>query len=134
MTITGGCLCGNVRYTAAAEPVFQGVCHCTDCQKQGGTAFSVIVAFPESDLKITGHMSTFACKGDSGNAVRRMFCPNCGSPIYSQPSASPGMAFVKGGTLDDTSILDPKIHIFCDSRQKWVKIPKGATTFAKSPG
>lgn len=131
--ISGGCLCGKVRYTTSAQPMFQGVCHCTDCQRQGGTAFSVIVAFAEPDLKITGDLRTFHSKSDSGGDVRRMFCPNCGSPIYSQPATSPGMAFIKGGTLDDTSILAPKVHIFCDSRQNWVSIPNDAMCFAKSP-
>ena len=132
--ITGGCLCGSVRYSTSAAPMFQGVCHCTDCQKQGGTAFSVVLAFSEPDLKITGDMKTFTSVSDSGKDVYRLFCPNCGSPIYSKPANSPGMAFLKAGTLDDTSILDPKVHVFCDSRQKWVTIPDGTMTFPKSPG
>ena len=45
MKIEGGCLCGQVRYTCDADPLFQAVCHCKNCQKQAGTAFSVIVAF-----------------------------------------------------------------------------------------
>jgi hypothetical protein len=40
--MTGGCLCGQVRYSANAEPAFVGVCHCKHCQKQTGSAFSVI--------------------------------------------------------------------------------------------
>ncbi len=44
--ITGRCLCGEVTYSAAAEPVAQGVCHCTDCQRQTGNPFSVIVGVP----------------------------------------------------------------------------------------
>ena len=131
--LTGGCLCGSVRYATSAQPMFQGVCHCADCQKQGGTAFSVVLAFAEPDLRITGQLKTFQSKGDSGGDVRRFFCPECGSPIYSTPSSSSGMAFVKAGTLDDTSILDPKVHIYCDSRQKWVTIPDDAISFPKSP-
>ncbi len=44
----GGCLCGKVRYTISAEPVFTGVCHCTDCQKATGSAFNIVVAVPSS--------------------------------------------------------------------------------------
>ena len=58
-TFTGGCLCGKIRYTATADPVFQGVCHCSDCQRQTGTSFSVIVAFMPPTLTITGDMKTF---------------------------------------------------------------------------
>ena len=46
MKIEGGCLCGKVRYSADAEPAFVGVCHCKNCQKGTGTAFSVVVGIP----------------------------------------------------------------------------------------
>jgi hypothetical protein len=131
--ITGGCLCGKVRWKATAAPMFQGVCHCTDCQRQGGTAFSVLLAFPDNELTITGPMADYRSKGSSGNDVVRRFCPSCGSPIVSMPTTNPGMSFIKAGTLDDTGILDPKVHIWCDSRQPWVKLPEDAITFPKSP-
>ena len=35
--ITGGCLCGAVRYTAEAEAASATVCHCRDCQKFTGS-------------------------------------------------------------------------------------------------
>ena len=132
--ITGGCLCGKVRYTATAAPLFQGVCHCTDCQRQTGTAYSVVAAFGASDVKVTGDMKTYRNTGSSGNDVLRRFCAECGSPILSEPAASQGMVFVKAGTLDDTSIVDPKVHVWCDSKQSWVAIPEGAMTFGKAPG
>jgi hypothetical protein len=131
--ITGGCLCGKVRYTAKAEPVFQGVCHCTDCQRQAGTAFSVVAAFAAPDVTITGEMKTYRGVGSSGNEVLRRFCGECGSPIVSEPATAPGMLFMKAGTFDDTSRVDPKVHIWCDSKQNWVPIPDGAMTFGKSP-
>jgi hypothetical protein len=109
------------------------VCHCTDCQKQGGTAFSVVLAFPDSSVKVTGATRTFRSIGSSGGAVQRVFCPECGSPIYSVPPNAPGLLFVKGGCLDDTSILAPMVHIFCDSKQPWVAIPEDVMTFPKSP-
>jgi hypothetical protein len=40
--ITGGCLCGVVRFSANAEPAFVGICHCKDCQKFSGSAFAVV--------------------------------------------------------------------------------------------
>lgn len=131
--ITGGCLCGKVRWTATAAPMFQGVCHCTDCQRQGGTAFSVVAAFGENDVKITGDMKTYRNIGSSGGEVQRRFCGECGSPIVSVPSNSQGMVFMKAGTLDDTSILAPMVHIWCDSKHGWFNLPEGAVTFPKSP-
>lgn len=129
----GGCLCGQVRYAANAEPVFVGVCHCTHCQKQTGTAFSVVIAIPKSAMSIQGRLKTFHDIGDSGQAVGRNFCPECGSPIFTDAAAMPGLAILKAGTLDDTSWLDPKIHVYCGSKEKWTPIPEGSQTFAKMP-
>jgi hypothetical protein len=69
--MTGGCLCGQVRYTANADPVFVGVCHCTHCQKQTGTAFSVLVGIPKSAMSIQGRLKTFHDTGDIGQPVER---------------------------------------------------------------
>ena len=54
MKIEGGCLCGKVRYSADAEPIFVGVCHCTNCQKGTGTAFNVVVALPKPAVGVQG--------------------------------------------------------------------------------
>src|SRR5215472_15595439 len=48
--IVGGCLCGQVRYSGTAEPMFTGVCHCKDCQKETGTAFNIVVAVPQAAI------------------------------------------------------------------------------------
>ena len=50
--IEGGCLCGQVRFSGDAEPVFQAICHCKNCQKQAGTAYSVIVGVPRGALTV----------------------------------------------------------------------------------
>ena len=81
MKIEGGCLCGKVRYSADTEPAFVGVCHCKNCQKQAGTAFSVIMGIPAAALSVEGELKTYEDRGDSGQAVLRRFCPNSGSPI-----------------------------------------------------
>ena len=109
--LTGGCLCGQIRYTANADPAFVGVCHCTHCQKQTGTAFSVLVGIPKSAMSVQGHVKTFHDTGDSGQPVERNFCPECGSPIFSDVAVMPGITFIKAGTLDDTTWLDPKLHV-----------------------
>ena len=52
--ITGRCLCGGVTYSADTEPMVEAVCHCTDCQRQTGNPFSVIVAVPRPALAVEG--------------------------------------------------------------------------------
>ena len=125
--MTGGCLCGQVRYSATAEPAIVAVCHCKNCQKQTGTAFSVVIGVPRSAI------STFHDTGDSGQSVDRNFCSECGSPISSDVAVMQDIVFIKAGTLDDTTWLDPKMHVYCDSAQNWTPIPEGSQKFGKMP-
>jgi hypothetical protein len=132
--MTGGCRCGQVRYSADAEPAFTGVCHCTSCQKESGTAFNVVIAVPQAALAIQGSPKSYAATGDSGKPNVSKFCPNCGSTILSEPAALTGMSIVRAGTLDDTSWLKPTMEIYCDSAQPWVQLGGGMKRFPKMPG
>ena len=131
--IVGGCLCGNIRYSTDAEPALTCVCHCKNCQKQTGTAFSILVAVPKGSLNIQGETATIETAGESGQPVFRRFCRNCGSPILSEVAATPALDWLKAGTLDDTSWLQPQVNIWCDSAQSWVKIDEGVQQFGKNP-
>ena len=123
MTMTGGCLCGRVRYSTDAAPAFQVACHCNNCQRQSGSPFSVSLGVPKAALTITGTLKTYVDHGDSGREVLRRFCPECGSNVLSEIALDPGLAILKAGTLDDRSIVSPQRHIFCASRQDWVALP-----------
>ena len=131
--MTGGCLCGQVRYTANAEPMFAGVCHCKDCQKETGSAFNIVVAVPVSAVSIQGPAKAYTQKGDSGQDVVRRLCPNCGSTITSEPAAMAGASILRVGTLDDPSWVKPQMEIYCDSKQPWVSLGGGLQSFAKMP-
>jgi hypothetical protein len=131
--LTGGCLCGQVRYAAPGDPIFQAVCHCRNCQKQAGSAFSVIVGAPMAALTLTGELSTYDDQGETGGVVHRRFCPKCGSPVLSEAATAPGLALIKAGTLDDPTWLDPKMHVWCASAQPWSPIPDDAMRFEGNP-
>ena len=132
--LVGGCLCGKIRYSTDADPIFTAVCHCKNCQKQAGTSFSVIVAVPAPTLSVTGPLKTFNDTGDSGKPVHRRFCPDCGSPITTDVEAMPNLTFIKAGTLDDTSWLKPTMEIYCSSAQSWAPKSSDTQKFAKGPG
>ena len=132
--MTGGCLCGQVRYSADAEPVFTAVCHCRNCQKQAGTAFSIVVAIPKTALTVTGNIKVFHDRGGSGQPVERRFCPECGSPIVSELAVMPEIAFIKAGTLDDTQWLAPTMEVYCASAQQWVGLAGAMQRFPQMPG
>ncbi|WP_347912027.1 GFA family protein [Pseudomonas grandcourensis] len=124
-TLNGSCLCGNVQYSTLAAPLMTAVCHCSDCQKQSGSAFSVNVLVPTEGFEVEGRsLSSYASNGGSGLPVRRFFCSTCGSALYSAITTMPGLFAVKAGTLSDTSAPTPALHMFCASAQPWVAIDR----------
>ena len=123
MTQTGQCLCGAIKYQFDNEPVVAGVCHCKNCQRQSGTAFSTLAGIPTSEFKMTGEPKLYQdADTSSGNTVERYFCANCGSPIYSAIPSQPDSVFLKTGTLDDTSGFKPSFHAWCSTKQNWVEL------------
>ena len=119
--LQGGCLCGAVRYTISGEPAASLVCHCTHCQKQSGSAFSTILGAAEGAVEVAGTPASYVDHGESGKAVERQFCGTCGSPLFSRVAVSPGMLWVKAGTLDDPAGFMPAAHIWTRSKQCWVE-------------
>ena len=132
---SGGCLCGAIKYSFDDEPVMTGVCHCENCQRQSGTAFSIIVGVTKISFKIEDekNLSEYVDQGDNGSKVRRQFCGNCGSPIVSLIDSAPEICMLKAGTLDDKSWLEPTIHFWCESAQPWVEIKDGVLRFDRNP-
>jgi hypothetical protein len=130
--LSGGCLCGAIRYRVTSDPVVTAVCHCTHCQRQSGGMFSTNVVVPESAYEQTGESAVYADSGDSGQPVWRHFCNRCGSPIYSSIAAMPGVLMLKAGTLDDFSGLTPTVEVYTDHAAAWVTPVAGATRFAQS--
>ncbi len=128
----GGCLRGQVRYIVTREPSMIAVCHCTHCQKQSGSAFSLLFAVPRSSIAVDGGMATFRDTGDTGKEVARSFCPACGSPIKTDVALKPDLTLVYAGTLDDSSWVKPTLQIYCDSAQPWLTLD-GLQSFPKMP-
>jgi hypothetical protein len=132
--IEGRCLCGRVHYVADAAPKFVGICHCTDCQRFSGSAFTIFVGVPAAALTVTGTLKTFTKPGDSGKPIHRRFCPECGCSLMDQAEALPGLTMIFAGTLDDRSWIQPRSQIYCDSAQPWVHLAGEMKRFAKAPG
>lgn len=133
--ITGRCLCGGVSYSVDAEPVWQGACYCADCQRQSATAFSVVVGVPSKTLMVTGGtLASFKTVSEGyESSTERSFCSACGSPLYSTIEAMPGLAFLKAGTFDDASWVEPTVEIWTRSAQSWAPHFEHAARFERIP-
>jgi hypothetical protein len=133
-TKEGGCQCGRIRYRLEGEPLMLAVCHCTECQRQSGSAFGMSLVVPKHALRLlAGTPRTFTRSADSGRTVLCAFCPDCGIRIYHEPTYLRDVVNVKPGTLDDTSGLVPGAHAWTKRKQSWVLIPEGVPCFEEQP-
>jgi hypothetical protein len=118
--LTGGCLCGAVRYETEADPVVMVNCHCRDCQRAGGSGYAPFVIVPKAAVKIAGEARTYRTIGDAGLAVERGFCPTCGSPLFAKLERMPDVLGLQAASLDDPALYKPGLDLFTSSAQPWV--------------
>jgi hypothetical protein len=126
--LIGGCACGNVRYRLTSGPMFVNCCHCTDCQRQVGSAF-VINAIIEADrIEVEGEPEPVRMPTDSGRIHDIYRCPACKTALWSDYGGRP-VRFVRATTLDERGALKPDAHIFTRSKLPWVVIPDDQPAF-----
>jgi hypothetical protein len=132
--LTGGCLCGAIRYTVDADIRELRACHCTNCQKASGAGGSVNAMLPSSAVKITkGTPKRYAGIADSGRTLYRFFCPDCGSQLYSQRQTAPENLSLRIGTLDNPGPMKIVAHIWTKSARSWDYIDPSTKQFPGQP-
>ena len=132
MQITGGCLCGDVRYEAKGDPAFQANCYCTDCRKLGGGHASWM-AIAQSDISIAGSPEWFDSTSDRGTAVGRAFCRRCGVGLFGRNAGMAGMIFVRPSTLDDPAHFTPQMSIYASRAPHWDRPAADVPAFPEMP-
>jgi len=131
-TMTGSCLCGALRFEARGEPLFQGFCQCVDCRKVGSGRYPAI-GMPSDTVTITGESRRYAKPGDSGKMVYRNFCPTCGSMVFDQGDAMPGVTIVNAALLDEPERFTPQHVIYARSALPWDHIDPILPRFPAMP-
>jgi hypothetical protein len=131
--ITGGCLCGAIRYEYDGGPGPGTYCHCADCRRVTGSAFNVGVRLERAKFRIMhGEPKTFSKIGDSGRAIERSFCSTCGSPLFTTAPHRPDYLWVKAGSLDRAEDIEVVDQIWTDSRVPWSVAPDSLTSHRRN--
>ena len=119
--LRGGCYCGAVNYEIHGRLLMFAHCHCPDCRKFTGSAFSAILVTEAEGFKVMkgeNHLVPFA----SSPGKQRNFCPTCGCHLFSRAEHRPGMVFVRAGTLDDDPPMRPQKHFWTSHKAPWYDI------------
>lgn len=127
--IEGTCLCGGVRYEYAGEIEEISICHCAQCRKAQGSAFAAVSPLDTARFRILAGLEHLKEYRSSPDKVR-VFCANCGSPIYSAKDSAPEIRRLRLGTVDTPFACADIFHIFSDSKAAWWDCDDGLPRFA----
>lgn len=134
ISFTGRCLCGHIQYEGSVEQATAAICHCKNCQRHSGSAFSINLVVPMDTLTLDkAALSCYQDSADSGNPVYRYSCKQCHSVIISGNDALDGVGYLKAGTLDDSSFIKPILSIWECSAQSWVPTLEKVAHVDKNP-
>ncbi|HEY7381252.1 MAG TPA: GFA family protein [Gaiella sp.] len=120
--LTGGCLCGGVRFEVA-EPLASAVyCHCTRCQRRTGTAAAATAQVVPGSLRVTqGAELVRSYEPDEGFV--KDFCGRCGSALWARNPADPDHIAVRMGAFDGDPGIRPSARQFVAYAAPWEPIP-----------
>ncbi|MFZ5723802.1 MAG: GFA family protein [Pseudomonadota bacterium] len=116
--ITGGCLCNGVRYEYDGTIEEISMCHCSMCRKAQGSAYVAVSPVDATRFRIVqgaGLLKEFRAVPHKA----RVFCSNCGSPIYSARDDLPGIRRLRIGTVETPFRCANAYHIYTGSKAEW---------------
>jgi hypothetical protein len=132
--LTGGCSCEAVRFAVNAMPLLVYACHCTECQRWSGSAFSMSMPVAAAAFRLTcGAPKSWRRTGASGICSTYWFCGDCGGRVFGEHEGRPDIVVGRAGTLDQTWWLRPISHVFLRSAQAWQRIPNHMECFDTVP-
>lgn len=153
-TISGSCLCQQIRYELTGDPQVKLLCHCENCRKVTGFSFMANAVYQEdvstilshlqsTDLTLTHSKQLRIISGEDvlkiykdrnnskGTVLSRALCSNCSSPLFITNSLHKGMLTVTSGTMDlgpSKTEWAPQVEVFCKSRREWLPSVEGTAT------
>jgi len=122
LPLTGGCLCGGVRFRVDAPLVVATYCHCTRCQRRTGTAASAQARIQPGSLTVTQGeelIRTYA----PPDGFPKLFCGTCGSALWSRSPDDPDIISIRLGAFDGDPGIRPSLRQFCAYAAAWEDIP-----------
>ena len=122
LPLTGGCLCGAVRYEVTEPLVSAGYCHCTRCQRRTGAAASPSAQIVPGSLRITSGQALLA-SFDPPDGWSKVFCSACGGALWAQNPADRTAVSVRLGTFDADPGIRPSYRQFVAYAAAWEEIP-----------
>ena len=120
MKIDGACHCGQISFTADIDPRRVTICHCTDCQVFSSSAFRMSITAPVENVSIKGTPKRYIKTADSGALRAQLFCPNCGTPVFTMAPEGATSITIRMGCVNQRAQLTPVAQIWQRSSMPWL--------------
>ena len=121
-SLTGGCICGQVKYQIIDKPLFTQACHCKDCKVLTGSSYVVNSSVLENTFIVEGEVSSAELKAGSGASCKTYFCTKCGTYVYADYDSAIKRLTVRTKTLDNPEKFPPQVHIFTKDKDPWLNL------------
>lgn len=116
------CACGALSATCRGNPVRVSICHCLDCKRRSGSAFSYNATYAAAQVSTRGEHGTYRRTGDEGRWADFHFCGRCGTTVFYEIEARPGMVTVPAGGFADMGFPEPTVEVYGERRPDWCVI------------
>jgi hypothetical protein len=131
---TARCHCGDLQVHCEGAPRKISMCHCADCQRRTGSAFSIAVFFDRNDVRVSRDDSgSFERPSASGFPVLFRFCRRCGSNILWEPRRLPDLVGIAAGAFADPRLARPDQSVWTKDKHAWLVLPEGMRCFETNP-
>jgi hypothetical protein len=122
--LTGGCLCGGVRFELNAPPRSAGYCHCTRCQRRTGTASSANAAVDGAAFRIVAGAELIKTWRHESGGFEKAFCSECGAHLFSRDPEDHTRMGIRMGAFDGDPGVRPSFRQFTAYAADWEPIPE----------
>ena len=132
-SLSGTCLCGEIKFSGKTEIKRIANCHCLDCQKITGASFATIIFVNAEEISIVGSAAVYKHISDSGSQLEKHFCRNCGSQMFSFNSSRAGLIGLRAGNLNEKELIEPQVNVYLERKTPSTLINSSLPSYNKMP-
>jgi hypothetical protein len=131
---SASCHCGELELACTGDPRRISMCHCVECQRRTGSAFSIAVFYERESVRVVGGSpENFERQSASGYPVVFHFCRRCGSSVWWEPARMPELIGVAVGAFGDPNWPQPEQSVWTQHKHEWLQLPDNLRVFAANP-